>query len=266
MSNDPEIVAQVLSPDQNAAGFLQDAPDPLRYEGDRPFDADEVTGIVADMIPSGARVLDVGCGSGLLGRMFADKCHAEVVGIEPDPVRAERAMARGLEVHVGYLTPDIIPEIGSFDIVLFADVLEHLPNPQALLLVSRGALKQQGAVIVSVPNVAHWSVRLSLLCGRFQHQEWGIMDATHLRWFTAESIRSLIDSSGFKVVGYRATAGRGLSDNDGRVPLRWLPANYRTRFLRVASRRWPTLFGAQHVLKAEVVWNPAGIPAQYANR
>ena len=195
----------------------------------------------------------MGCGTGVLTRILADKCRAEFVGIEPDPVRAARAIARDLEVRVGYLTQKLIREIGSFDVVLFADVLEHLPNPQSMLLLSRGALKRRGAVIVSVPNVAHWSVRLCLLRGRFQQQEWGIMDATHLRWFTADSIRSLIGSSGFKATEYRATAGQGLPDNDGRAPLRWLPANYRTHFLRVAARHWPTLFGAQHVIKAEMV-------------
>jgi methionine biosynthesis protein MetW len=253
VSINPEIVGQMFSPDQTAAGFLRSAPDPLRYDCDRPLDPDEVTGIIAEMIPSGARVLDVGCGTGLLARILVDKCHAEVVGIEPDPVRAARAMARGLEVHVGHLTQEFIREIDPFEIVLFADVLEHLPNPQVMLLLSHGALKRCGAAIVSVPNVAHWSVRLCLLRGRFQHQEWGIMDATHLRWFTAESIKSLLASSGFKLIEYRATAGQGLPDNTEHAPLSWLPANYRTRFLRVASRRWPTLFGAQHVLKAEVL-------------
>jgi methionine biosynthesis protein MetW len=245
-----KISGQTLSPDQNASGLLDAFPDALRYDCERLLDPEEVTGIAAEMISPGSRVLDVGCGAGALTRMLADKCGAEFVGIEPDPVRAARAMERGLMVHVGYLTQEIIREIGSFDIVLFADVLEHLPNPQAVLLLSRAALKPRGAVIVSVPNVAHWSVRLCLLRGKFQYRESGIMDATHLRWFTDDGIESLLASSGFRVIQYRATAGQGLPDNDNRAPLRWLSPNYRTRFLRMASRKWPTLFGAQHVLKA----------------
>jgi hypothetical protein len=158
-----------------------------------------------------------------------------------------------LKVHVGLLSRELIHEIGPFDVVLFADVLEHLPDPHAMLLMSREALRAGGAVIVSVPNVAHWSVRTNLVRGKFQYQPSGIMDATHLRWFTAASVRSLIASSGFKVTGYRAAAGTILGDNVFRRPLVWLPTNFRTRLLRFASKRWPTLFGSQHVLKAEML-------------
>jgi len=252
MISSPKITDQTLSPDQNASGLLEAVPDALRYDCDRPLDPDEVSGIVAEMIPPGSRVLDVGCGGGVLTQLWADKCKAEFVGIEPDPARAARARERGLEMHVGYLTEEIIRRIGSFDIVIFADVLEHLPNPHAVLLLSRAALKPRGAVIVSVPNVAHWSVRLCLLRGIFQYRESGIMDATHLRWFTRDSIQALLATSGFGTIQYRATAGPGLPENEYRAPLRWLSMSNRTRFLRAASKKWPTLFGAQQVLKAEM--------------
>jgi methionine biosynthesis protein MetW len=252
VSSGPRIAEQIASPDQNAAGLIQGIVDPLRYDGTRSPDPDEVPGIVARMIPAGSRVLDVGCGTGALGRVLADECRAEIVGLEPDSVRAEQAVARGLRVYPGYFSRELLREIGSFDIVLFADVLEHLPNPQAALLLAREALRSRGAVIVSVPNVAHWSVRLCLLRGKFDYWSFGIMDATHLRWFTAATIRSLLVSAGFSVTGYRATAGQGLPDNDGRAPLRWLSARSREHFLRAACKRWPTMFGAQHVVKAEI--------------
>jgi 2-polyprenyl-3-methyl-5-hydroxy-6-metoxy-1,4-benzoquinol methylase len=177
----------------------------------------------------------------------------EVVGIEPDAVRAELATARGMQVHVGYFSHHLIQEVGSFDIVLFADVLEHVPNPQSALVLSREVLNPHGAVIISVPNVVHWAVRVEVIRGKFRYQPCGIMDATHLRWFTAESAKSLLTSAGFKIIQYRATAGSDLPENLCRLPLRWVPANARTRFLRVASKYWPTLFGAQHVFKAEMV-------------
>jgi methionine biosynthesis protein MetW len=248
LSSEPKAVA---SPDRNSAGLIQGVLDPLRYDG-HALDPDEVGGIVAGMIPQGARVLDVGCGTGSLSRILGEARNARVVGVEPDPERAQLAAERGVEVHVGFLDDDLIREIGPFDLVLLTDVLEHLPNPQEMLLLSRKALEPQGGVIVSVPNVAHWSVRSYLLRGRFEYQPLGIMDATHLRWFTAASLRSLLASSGFNVIEYRAAAGLDLRDNANRAPLCWFSNGNRKRFLRVASKRWPTLFGAQHVVKAEM--------------
>jgi hypothetical protein len=137
--------------------------------------------------------------------------------------------------------------------VLFADVLEHRPDPQATLLVARDLLNPHGAVIVSVPNVAHWSVRVDLLRGRFQYQPVGIMDATHLRWFTATTARTLLASVGFKVIKYRPTAGVDLPDNQHRRPWRWLSYGPRVHLLRALCHRWPSLFGCQHVFKAEVL-------------
>lgn len=247
-----KIADQGSSPDDSARGFVTAAPDPFRYDG-HVFDPDEVAGIVASMVPAGARVLDVGCAAGSMDRLLAENCRAEVVGVEPDARRAELARSRGVEVHRGYLTRELIGEIGRFDLVLLADVLEHLPDPQAMLVLAREALKPGGAVIVSVPNVAHWSVRLCLLRGRFQYMEWGIMDATHLRWFTSDSVKSLITSSGYKIIQYRGTAGVWILDNYARAPLRWLPRSYRQRLLRLGCRHWPTLFASQHVLKAQAV-------------
>lgn len=247
-----KIIEQTPSPDDAAAGLIEGPLDPLRYDF-HVTDPDEVGGIVVSMIPRGARVLEVGCGTGSLSKIVADVCHAEVVGIEPDWLRAERAKARGLEIYAGYLTPELIHKVSPFDIVLLTDVLEHLPNPLAMLRLCRDALKPAGAVIISVPNVAHWSVRTNILFGKFKYASQGIMDATHLRWFTETSIRSLVLYSGFRVIDYRATAASKGIDNACRRPMSWLPVGARRRFLRFASRRWPTLFGCQHVLKAEMV-------------
>lgn len=240
---------KTASPDDNAAGFLVGSLNPLRYDS-HAYDPDEVSGIVAGMIPERARVLDVGCGTGILAQILTECRQADVVGIEPDPSRAKLAISRGLTVHAGYLTPETVESLGKFDVVLFADVIEHLPSPQAILTTARGALAEGGAVVLSVPNVAHWSVRVDLIRGRFQYRDCGIMDATHLRWFTANSIKLLLESVGLRPVEYRATAGLALSDNFLRRPWRWLRQRPRERLLRAASKHWPTLFGCQHVLKA----------------
>lgn len=242
----------IKSPDENTAGLLQGTIDPLRYEVPRPPDPDEVPGIVARMIPAGSKVIDVGCGDGALAKTLSQACQAEIVGVEPDAARAERARNRGLQVIADYFGPEVVRAIGPVDIVLFADVLEHLANPQSMLRVCRDALRPRGCVIVSIPNVAHWSVRLEVLQGRFRYQPTGIMDATHLRWFSRDSAKNLLESAGFRVVECRSSAGVAVPDNLYRAPLGWMPGRLRGRFLRVSSKMWPTLFGAQHVLKAEM--------------
>jgi methionine biosynthesis protein MetW len=243
---------KLSSPDEHGAGLVGGTLDPLRYGG-QIFDPDEASGIITQMIPAGARVLDVGCGTGSLTQIVRSVCDAEILGVEPDPSRVEKARSRGVNVREGYLDRQLIVELGRFDILLFADILEHLPNPQAMLLLARDALKPGGSIIISVPNVAHWSVRANLLRGNFHYEPSGIMDATHLRWFTIGTIKSLIISAGFKVTEYRASAGTTVIDNQMRRPLRWLSPALRSRFLRFSSKRWPTLFGSQHVLKAEMV-------------
>lgn len=230
---------------------MPNAPDPLRYDG-HVLDPDEVTGIFVSLIATGDRVLDVGCGTGSITRILADTCRTEV-GIEPDAERATRAISRGLKVHIGRLNSELIRTTGLFDVVLFADVQEHLADPHSMLLAAREALRPRGSVIISVPKVAHWSVRAEMVFReRFQYQATGIMGATHLRWFSADSAKSLLASAGFRVTAYRATAGTTFLDKNMRRPLRWLPAESRAVFLRFASKQWPTLFGCQRVLKAEM--------------
>ena len=86
-----------------------------------------------------------------------------------------------------------------FDVVTFGDVLEHLVDPMAVLTRVRDVLKANGHVVASVPNVAHASIRLSLLGGQFQYAEMGLLDRTHLRFFTRESLADLFHGAGYEV-------------------------------------------------------------------
>src|SRR6266403_4084354 len=99
--------------------------DPLRYDGhtDAP---QEVARMLADLVPIGSRVLDVGCGTGSVSRIIADTRKAKIIGIEPNACRAAAARARGLEVREGLLTPEVLQLLEPFDVIVFADVLEHV--------------------------------------------------------------------------------------------------------------------------------------------
>lgn len=142
-------------------------------------------------------VLDVGAGPGHVARALrARRGDVRVWAVEPDPESA-RALAGSVEeVHaaLGGVTRD------GFDLALLLDVLEHVPDSAALLSEVAARVRPGGALLVSVPNVAHWSVRASLLAGRFDYAPRGIMDRTHLRFFTRRTFRALLEGAGLEVV------------------------------------------------------------------
>lgn len=246
-TDEPSVLTRPEDPDASAYGFLDEIPRPARY-GVPSDDPAESNGIVLRLIPPAARVLDVGCGMGFTAQWIRDRLHAEVVGLEPNAQRAAAARSLGLPVHSECLTEELVGRLGQFDVVLFMDVLEHVPDPLALLRTAAKALKPGGCVIASIPNVAHWTVRAKLLLGRFDYQAQGIMDATHLRWFTASTIRRLFDKAGLRVDFRAASAGTYLAVYS-RPPLRWLGRGP----IRFLARRWPTMFGCQYVVRGVVV-------------
>jgi methionine biosynthesis protein MetW len=206
--------------------------------------------MLAELVPVGSRVLDVGCGTGGLSRIIADTRKAKIIGIEPNLHRAAAARARGFEVHQEVFTPAVLQRLELFDVVIFADVLEHVADPGSFLQLARRALLSGGRVVASVPNVAHWSVRLDLLRGRFEYQPVGIRDATHLRWFTAATVRSLFETNALRVISLQHTAGVGLHDYANRRPWRWMSRDFRDPIIRALARRLPLLFGCQHIIHA----------------
>ncbi len=222
--------------------------DPFRYDGH--LDAPQgVARMLADLVPVGARVLDVGCGTGSVSRIIAGSRNAKIIGIEPNSRRAAAARARGLEVYEERFTPAVLQLLEPFDVILFADVLEHVADPGSFLQFARRGLLPGGRVVASVPNVAHWSVRLDLLRGRFDYQPVGIRDATHLRWFTADTVRSLFETNGLRVISLQHTAGV-MSQDYYRRPWRWIPRVVRDVIVRALARRLPLLFGYQHIIHA----------------
>ena len=223
--------------------------DPSRY--DVLIDApQEVARMLADLVPVGSRVLDIGCGTGSVSHMIADTRNAKIIGIEPNSHRAAVARARGLEVYEEPFTPVIVERLEPFNVILFADVLEHVADPGSFLQFARRGLLPGGRVVASVPNVAHWSVRLDLLRGRFEYQPTGICDATHLRWFTADTVRTLFETNGLHVISLQHTAGVDLPEYAIRPPWCWISRDRRGPIVRALARRLPLLFGCQHIIHA----------------
>ena len=239
----------MTSPDRHSSGFLDSAPIALRYDHFS-SDPDDVGMKLAGLVSSGSRVLDVGCGTGVVTKIIQQQKSVYIMGIEPDAERVERAIARGLDVHLGVLSHGFLRRHGPFDFIVFADVLEHLPNPAETVTMAKAGLKPGGSVVASVPNVAHWFVRTDLLAGRFDYQDSGIMDATHLRWFMRRTIREFFDRLGFEITALDCTVNIDLREYQTRAPWRWMSTSFRTRLVRRLSRWRPTLFGCQHVIRA----------------
>ena len=235
-------------PDASALGFIDRAPEPLRYDEQEP-DPFESAGMILDMIPPGSRVLDVGCGTGSISFLIRDIRRCTVVGVEPHAERARKARSRGIDVAASELNGNSASTLGRFDVVLFADVLEHMPDPLSTLRLSRDLLKARGCLIASIPNVAHWTVRLNLLRGRFDYDVSGIMDATHLRWFTAKGVKQIFSRAGYDLVELRAAAGVWMPEYHRR-PWSLLSARLRNVVIRRATLYFPALFGCQYVVKA----------------
>ena len=150
-----------------------------------------------------ARVLDVGCGVGLNGA-WAKRRGAHVTGIELDGEAAAQARSRlDAVLQIDLESEAALAEAlgdATFDLMLFGDVLEHLPRPLEVLGSLSRYLADGGHVIVSLPNVAAWPVRLGLLGGRFRYRPSGILDETHLRFFTLESATRLLEEAGLEVL------------------------------------------------------------------
>ena len=150
------------------------------------------------LVPANARrVLDVGCGAGQLGRGLKEQCAREVVGIELD--RSAAQIAAGVLDRVICTAVESIPvkELDPpYDCIIFGDVLEHLVDPWATLSRLATILTSDGSIVASLPNVAHWSVIAGLLKGRWEYQDRGVLDRTHLRFFTRRSIVDLFAQAG----------------------------------------------------------------------
>ena len=143
------------------------------------------------------RILDVGCAAGAFGRLLMQERNDVLVsGVEPDPDAAATAAATYDAVATGRF-PDACPP-GTFDCVVFNDVLEHMVDPWQALRYTATILGPRGVVVASIPNVRYWPVLQALVVrGRWDYTDDGVLDRTHLRWFTRHSITDLFTSTGY---------------------------------------------------------------------
>jgi lauroyl/myristoyl acyltransferase/2-polyprenyl-3-methyl-5-hydroxy-6-metoxy-1,4-benzoquinol methylase len=159
-----------------------------------------------DLLPGTVqRLLDVGGGEGHFARAFIEQRGGEAWLVEPSDAADRAPPSPKLQVLKGRLEDADPQKIGLFDAVTFLDVLEHMAEPIAALLAARRLLRPGGVLLVSVPNVGHWSVVRDLALGRFDYLPVGVLCGTHLRFFTAASLDELLQEAGFAIVQQRRT-------------------------------------------------------------
>jgi 2-polyprenyl-3-methyl-5-hydroxy-6-metoxy-1,4-benzoquinol methylase len=212
-----DVVASVrpyrAAPEHDTIGAMESDPqqpitDWSRYGEpiilDNPTDSRAIVLGLLDGEPQ--RILELGCSAGLMTQILHRRGH-RLTGIEIDPKAAALAESSTEYIIVGDLDDDGPDDVlarldDTYDVVLAADVLEHLRNPLGCLRRAVGALAPGGIVILSIPNVAHGDVRLALFAGRFDYRDNGLLDRTHVQMFTLASLVEMIREAGLVPVSW----------------------------------------------------------------
>jgi 2-polyprenyl-3-methyl-5-hydroxy-6-metoxy-1,4-benzoquinol methylase len=186
--------------------------------------------IIINLVGNSKSILEVGCASGYLSNIFTN-AGCKVTAIEIDKTRAEKAKPFCQRVVIGSIEDEqtLRAAKGQYDVILFADILEHLRYPEKVLIHLKSYLKENGYIIVSLPNVSNWKIRMNLIRGKLSYTEEGILDRTHLRFFTLETARKMLEECGFHIE-------------------KFLPGA--TRMPRFLVQLWPTLFAVHLIFKA----------------
>jgi 2-polyprenyl-3-methyl-5-hydroxy-6-metoxy-1,4-benzoquinol methylase len=240
-----DVTKDVMAYRLQKAGFGDGSRISLTEEYELKPSEDSSHGRISSML--GARpplkILDLGCSSGLLAERLESMGH-HVTGVDmfEFPEQAERMSA----FYKADLTQGIPPEVGTgFDLILMADVLEHLGKPGRLLEQCKDLLSDEGSVMLCVPNIGHWYPRARATLGMFDYDQRGILDATHLRFFTRKSIGKLVQRSGYSV---RRMEPVGLPlDALGMEGTKAKTVRLIDHFL---VTMWPTMFGYQTIVEA----------------
>jgi 2-polyprenyl-3-methyl-5-hydroxy-6-metoxy-1,4-benzoquinol methylase len=216
---------------------------------------------VLSLVGTEKRVLEVGCASGLQSRILKDELRCAVTGIEVDADAAESARAYCEQLIVGNVeTMDVgqLARAGKYDVVLFADVLEHLLDPLAALTKVAPLLTDDGYIVASIPNVAHESIILDLCHGKFDYETCGLLDNTHNRFFTKKTVYSLFEQAGYVIATLERVTHREVDTQARRVDL----TRTERQILEFVRQSNPESDTFQFIVKAYKATAPAASHAQ----
>lgn len=166
--------------------------------------------IIPLISPDVDKILDIGCGGGMLGKELKKMGNLFVAGVEMNTEAARIAKENLDKVIEGDIENLNLPfEEGYFDCIVMADILEHLKEPWSVLKYLKRFLNKTGIAIISIPNARHYSVSIQLLLGKMKYQEDGLLDATHLHLFTLSSIKKMLIDTGYNIVDIKCKIKEG---------------------------------------------------------
>lgn len=177
---------------------------PHKYEYTVDLDGDSAPARIVRLVGREKKVLEIGAGPGSISRILREHGSCRVTAIEVDPKAIEklsRCCDRVYQVDLNDAAwANHIGCEGHFDVVLAADVLEHLYNPLDVLTAMRELVNARGCIIVSLPHVGHSAIVACLLAENFEYRDWGLLDRTHIRFFGMKNMQALFDQAGLKII------------------------------------------------------------------
>lgn len=201
---------------------------------------------IVNLVEENKKVLDVACASGYLAA-FLKKKGCSVDGVDIDGEYIDEARKHCNNVAILDISKEKIE--GKYDVVILGDILEHLSNPDHILSGFKNNLKDNGYVIISIPNIVNIYPRLKIFFGHFDYEEKGIFDRTHLRFFTKKSFIKLIKNTGYKIEKIEYTP-IPLYVKFPNLPFFLISPFY--FILYILSVFWPSLFAYQFVAKIRI--------------
>lgn len=174
-----------------------------KYEYTVNPDSHSAPAFVVQLVGTSKRVLEIGCGPGSITRLLAEHNHCNVTGVEVDSTAIEKSSQFCEAIIQTDLNspewPLLLADKPLFDVVVAADVLEHLYAPWTTIKQMAGLLNPEGYLVISLPHAGHAAIAACLIAGDFQYRDWGLLDKTHIRFFCLKNIEDLLSQANLKI-------------------------------------------------------------------
>lgn len=221
----------------------------IKYGYNIDLNSNSTAAKVLNMVGKCKKVLEVGCSYGYMSKILKENLNCYVVGIEIDEESYKISKNICDRTILGSIEDDeLLKNLKNeqFDVIIFADVLEHLSNPDIVLRKIKSLLKPSGEIIISIPNISYISVILELINDRFEYRNLGILDNTHIKFFTKSSIISLLEKEGFQILSLDRTKINPIESEFNTI----LQNDEITSFIKRNNVEWDTY---QYIIKAKII-------------